>query len=125
MSTGPIAYARADLAAALRQATDLPVLTSVPERLDPPCVVITEGTPVLEADETGPRGVTVHLTATVVEAPTDAALALERLDAHVDQITTTAWGHVPLTVTSYSTVTSADSQHYLAAAIETTTNLTI
>lgn len=124
MSTGPIAYARADLATALSQATSLPVHASVPERLDPPCVVITEGTPLLEpATDQGHRAVTVRLVANIVEAPTDAALALARLDQHVDQTVTGLWNEYMATVDAYATVTGADGQRYLAATVNTTTTL--
>ena len=66
MGAGPIAQARADLAASLAQLTPLPVVSNVPER---------------------------------------------------------DWG--PVSVEAYTSVTSADSQAYLAAQITTRTTYTI
>ena len=53
--TGPIAYARADLTEAIRAAlpVDVTVYAAMPERLNPPCVVVVEGTPLLEGDDVG------------------------------------------------------------------------
>ena len=84
--SGPIASARADLAAILREATDLPVVTNVPERLAPPCVVITEASPLLTTDDTTYNAVAVRMSLTVAVAPTTNALAIERLDEAVDTI---------------------------------------
>ena len=126
MSQGPIAWARQDLARTLAGVTTLPVLTSPPERLEPPCVVITEGSPLLAPDETTHGAVTVALDAVVIMAPSDAPLALARLDEHTDTIATSLLqaGTLP-TVEAYTTITSADGQPYLSAAIHTTHHLTI
>ncbi|MBS5978052.1 MAG: hypothetical protein KIA99_10805 [Actinomyces urogenitalis] len=121
--SGPIATARALAAAAIEQVTDLPVVASVPERLEPPCVVITEGTPLVEPSDTLMAGVVVRLTANVIEAPTDAPLALERLDTHTDQIIDGLWAEWMPTVETYTTVTSADQQRYLASTITLTTTI--
>ena len=125
-TTGPIAAARADLAAILRETTDLPVVTNVPERLAPPCVVITEGTPLCSADETAHGAVTVRLSITVAAQPTTNALSIARLDEAVDTIVV---GMVRegtfATVDAYQTINGADGQAYLAATITTTLTYTI
>nr|WP_300339921.1 hypothetical protein [Actinomyces sp.] len=121
--SGPIATARALAAAALQEATDLPVIASVPERLEPPCVVITEGTPLAEPSDTLMGGVVVRLTANVIEAPTDGPLALERLDEHTDQVIEGLWAQWVPTVETYTTVTSTDQQRYLASTITLTTTI--
>jgi hypothetical protein len=126
MSAGPIAQARADLAAALGPLTPLPVVSNVPERLAPPCVVITEAAPLLAADDTTVGAVEVRLALTVVVAPTTNALAVARLDEAVDAIVVGLvrdWG--PVFVDAYTSVTSADSQAYLAAQITTHATYTI
>lgn len=120
-NTGPIAAARADLAAILREATDLPVVTNVPELLAPPCVVITEGTPLVASDETAHGSVTVRLSITVAVAPTTNALSIARLDEAVDTIVV---GMVRegmfAAVDAYQSIKGADGQAYLAAPITTT-----
>lgn len=125
-TTGPIAAARADLAAILRETTDLPVVTNVPERLAPPCVVITEGTPLCSADETAHGAVTVRLSITVAAQPTTNALSIARLDEAVDTIVI---GMVRVgmfaAVDAYQSIKGADGQAYLAATITTTLTYTI
>lgn len=122
---GPIAFARADVAAALAAASSLPVHTGVPERLEPPCIVLTEGTPLLEPSDRTIGAVTVRLVANVIEAPADADLVLNRLDEHVDEIVSGLSAEYMPTVDPYSGVTSADSQRYLAAAVTLTTHLNL
>lgn len=125
-NSGPIAAARADLADVLTRITSIPVLTSIPERLAPPCVVVTEGTPLVASDETAHGAVTVRLSITVAVAPTTNALAVARLDAAVDAIVV---GMVRegmfAAVDAYQTITGADGQAYLAAPITTAITYTI
>lgn len=123
---GPIAWARAEFADLLRAATTMPVLTHVPERLEPPCVVITEGSPLAEPATTH-SALTIRLAATVIAAPVaDNALTVTRLDTAVDDILThlTSAG-VTVSVDPYTTVTGPDTQPYLAATIHYTTTLTL
>lgn len=125
-NSGPIAAARADLADVLTRITSIPVLTSIPERLAPPCVVVTEGTPLVASDETAHGAVTVRLSITVAVAPTTNALAVARLDSAVDAIVV---GMVRegmfATVDAYQTIKGADGQAYLAAPITTAITYTI
>lgn len=125
-NSGPIAAARADLADVLTRITSIPVLTSIPERLAPPCVVVTEGTPLVASDETAHGAVTVRLSITVAVAPTTNALAVARLDSAVDAIVV---GMVRegmfAAVDAYQTIKGADGQAYLAAPITTSINYTI
>ncbi|PEY46554.1 hypothetical protein CN359_30900 [Bacillus thuringiensis] len=124
--SGPIASARADLTAILQAATDLPVVANVPERLQPPCVVITEATPLLTTDETTYGAVTVRLNLTVAVAPTTNALAVARLDAAVDEIVVAlVRSGTFAAVDAYTGITSADGQTYLAAPITTTLTYSI
>lgn len=125
-NSGPIAAARADLADILTRITSIPVLTSIPERLSPPCVVVTEGTPLVAADENAHGSVTVRLSITVAVAPTTNALSVARLDSAVDTIVV---GMVKegmfAAVDAYQTIKGADGQAYLAAPITTSINYTI
>lgn len=125
-NTGPIAAARADLADILTRITSIPVLTSIPERLAPPCVVVTEGTPLVASDETAHGAVTVRLSITVAVAPTTNALSVARLDSAVDSIVV---GMVRegmfAAVDAYQTIKGADGQAYLAAPITTAITYTI
>lgn len=125
-NSGPIAAARADLADILTRITSIPVLTSIPERLAPPCVVVTEGTPLVAADENAHGAVTVRLSITVAVAPTTNALSVARLDAAVDIIVV---GMVRegmfAAVDAYQTIKGADGQAYLATTITTSINYTI
>ena len=125
-TTGPIAAARADLSDLLTRITAIPVVTSIPERLAPPCVVITEGTPLVAADENAHGAVTVRLSITVAVAPTTNALSIARLDEAVDTIVV---GMVRegmfAAVDAYQSIKGADGQAYLAATITTTLTYTI
>ena len=125
-NSGPIAAARADLADVLTRITSIPVLTSIPERLAPPCVVVTEGTPLVASDETAHGAVTVRLSITVAVAPTTNALSVARLDSAVDAIVV---GMVSegmfAAVDAYQTIKGADGQAYLAAPITTAITYTI
>lgn len=125
-NSGPIAAARADLAELLTRITAIPVLTSIPERLAPPCVVVTEGTPLVAADENAHGSITVRLSITVAVAPTTNALSVARLDSAVDTIVV---GMVRegmfAAVDAYQTIKGADGQAYLAAPITTAITYTI
>lgn len=125
-NSGPIAAARADLADVLTRITSIPVLTSIPERLAPPCVVVTEGTPLVASDETAHGAFTVRLSITVAVAPTTNALAVARLDSAVDAIVV---GMVRegmfAAVDAYQTIKGSDGQAYLAAPITTAITYTI
>ena len=125
-NSGPIAAARADLADVLTRITSIPVLTSIPERLAPPCVVVTEGTPLCAADETAHGAVTVRLSITVAVAPTTNALSIARLDSAVDAIVVGMVREGMVTaVDAYQTIKGADGQAYLAAPITTAITYTI
>lgn len=125
-NSGPIAAARADLADILTRITSIPVQTSIPERLAPPCVVVTEGTPLVNPDENAHGAVTVRLSITVAVAPTTNALAVARLDSAVDAIVVgmVREGMVAA-VDAYQTIKGADGQAYLAAPITTAITYTI
>jgi hypothetical protein len=125
-NSGPIAAARADLADILTRITSIPVLTSIPERLAPPCIVVTEGAPLVAVDENAHGSVTVRLSITVAVAPTTNALSVARLDSAVDTIVV---GMVRegmfAAVDAYQTIKGADGQAYLAAPITTAITYTI
>ena len=100
---GPIASARADLAAILREATDIPVVTS------------------LTTDDTTYNAVTVRMSLTVAVAPTTNALAIERLDEAVDTIAVALIkAGTAAAIDAYTSIKSAEGQAYLAAPITTT-----
>ena len=125
-NSGPIAAARADLADILTRITSIPVLTSIPERLAPPCVVVTEGTPLVAVDENAHGSVTVRLSITVAVAPTTNALSVARLDSAVDTIVVGMVREgIFAAVDAYQTIKGADGQAYLAAPISTAITYTI
>lgn len=122
--TGPIAYTRAALKKDLERLQDLPVLENIPELISPPCIFITEGTPLLETNSEHFGGLSVTLTVTAVIAPTTNALAIERMDDVVDTLVTGLMGDWPvIEVDTYTSVTTADNQRYLAAKFDVTTPL--
>ena len=125
-NSGPIAAARADLADLLTRITSIPVVTSIPERLAPPCVVITEGTPLCSQADDAHGSVTVRLSITVAVAPTTNALSIARLDEAVDTIVVgmVREGMVAA-VDAYQSLQGADGQAYLAATITTTLTYTV
>lgn len=124
--TGPIVAARADLADLLTRITSMPVVTSIPERLAPPCVVITEGTPLCSPADDAHGAVTVRLSITVAVAPTTNALSIARLDEAVDTIVVGMVREgLPAAVDAYQSIKGADGQAYLAAIITTTLTYTI
>lgn len=126
INSGPIAAARADLAAILATITTIPVVTSIPERLAPPCAVITEGTPLCSSDESAHGAVTVRLSITVAAAPTTNALSIARLDEAVDTIVVgLVRAGLSAAVDAYQSIKGADGQAYLAAPITTTLTYTI
>lgn len=117
--TGPIAYARAALKKDLERIQSLPVHVNIPELINPPCLFITEGTPLLETNSVHFGGLTVTLTVTAVIAPTTNALAISRMDEAVDALITGLMDEWPLIeVDTYTTVTAADNQKYLAAKFD-------
>ena len=121
--TGPLAYARADLAA---QVSDLlgdqvPVHTAMPTRIAPPCVILAEQSPLIEPADTADTW-TVHLEAVALVPAIASDLAVPRLDTLAD---TLVLGLAGVTSASYATLTAADGQTYLIARIATDTHLTI
>ena len=117
--TGVSTTARSEAAALLRAAAgEVPVIANVPERLNPPCIVLTEGAPLAEHSDTF-ASMSVNFTVNVVAAPVASNSAvIERLDALVDKlILHLVREGITFSVDSYSTVSSADSQAYLACPI--------
>lgn len=122
--SGPIAYTRAALKEDLEKIQDPPVLENIPEIINPPCIFITEGSPLLETHSEQFGGITVTLTVTAVIAPTTNALAISRMDEAVDNLVTGLMDEWPaITVDTYTSVHTADSQRYLAAKFDITTPL--
>lgn len=130
MSPGPVTTARATLADDIRAALttqdtqDVHVHTTMPDRVKPPCVILTEGTPLATTDQTF-GALTLTFEAAVIAAPTTAAAAVERLDALTDALIQGLWADYQPTVTAYTTLTGPDTQPYLTARIDLTTSITI
>ncbi|MFC2689485.1 MAG: hypothetical protein ACFN1H_05175 [Propionibacterium freudenreichii] len=121
-SPGPIAWARADLAAQLKAALPaIPVHPAMPGRINTPCAVIAERSPLAEPDQIT-RAVTVHLEAVVFAHGLDPA-AVAWLDTTTDQLINDLWDVLP--APTYSTVSLADGQTYLVSRIPVDATLTI
>lgn len=123
--SGPIAYARADLTRTLASVVDIPVIHHMPERLNPPCVIISEGTPLLTTSTDAFGHVIVNLEAAIIGAPTTNELTINRLDALVDEIVTSMSADYIIQVGAYQGITTADGQHYLTARINFQADLTL
>lgn len=126
MTAAVVVEAREHLRATLAAHQDLPVLGHVPERIEPPCIIITERSPFIEP--TGAiMGVSVLFNATVLEAPVaDNETATRRLDEHVSAALNALYRHQgPATVGSYGTTTGPDGATYQSAVIEADINAVI
>ncbi|WP_165215278.1 hypothetical protein [Schaalia sp. ZJ1691] len=123
--TGPIAFFRAEVKKALDEVAGIPVYANMPERLDPPCIILTEGTPLLAPSEDRFGHVLVTLEAVAIGAPTTNDLTIERLDALVDQIVTATYRDYITSVNPYQGITTADGGRYLSAVLTFQADLTI
>lgn len=122
--SGLIATARAELADALTDALasfprTVRVFTEMPSVITPPCIVIGERTPLAVSDNSAPRTFTVQLEAVLLAATAGAANMVETADQLADHIIEALLDTdlAPLSVASYSILTAADQQPYLAARI--------
>ena len=124
-NSGPIAAARADLADILTRITSIPVLTSIPERLAPPCVVVTEGTPLVAFDETRTEPSRTALDhgsgRTDYQCPGRRPPGLAVDSIVVGMVREGMFAAVD----AYQTIKGADGQAYLAAPITTSLTYTI
>ena len=114
---GPIAFARDTIREILEGGTSWPVVTNIPPQLIPPCFVVTESSPfVARGDAVG--SVTVTFKVLAIAPPSDNDHIIALLDAATDKLITRLTSEeVHYTVNAYETVTSADSQSYLAASL--------
>ena len=114
---GPIAFARDTIREILEGGTRWPVVTNIPPQLIPPCVVVTESSPFVErSNAVGSVTVTFKVLAIAPATDNDHIIAL--LDAATDKLITHLTSEeVHYTVNGYETVTTADSQSYLASSL--------
>lgn len=114
---GPIAFARETIKDILEGGTSWPVITNIPPQLIPPCVVVTESSPfVARGDAVG--SVTVTFKVLAIAPPSDNEHIIAVLDKATDKLITHLTSEdIHYTVNAYETVTSADSQSYLAASL--------
>lgn len=114
---GPIAFARDAIREILEGGTNWPVVTNIPPQLIPPCVVVTESSPFVErGNAVGSVTVTFKVLAIAPATDNDHIIAL--LDAATDKLVThLTIEDVHYTVNGYETVTTADSQSYLASSL--------
>ena len=114
---GPIAFARDTIREILEGGTSWPVVTNIPPQLIPPCVVVTESNPfVARGDAVG--SVTVTFKVLAIAPPSDNEHIISLLDQATDTLITHLTSEdVHYTVNGYETVTSADTQSYLAASL--------
>lgn len=123
---GPITKTRRDLSDLIRKYEDyFTVYDGIPGSLHPPCITITEGSPLLEADEKSYTTGRVHFDITLIAPPTDNEFAISRLDAAVDRVLSYLWQYFMVTVDAYQSVTTADSQSYLACVMHVSAPATI
>lgn len=114
---GPIAFARDTIREILEGGTNWPVVTNIPPQLIPPSVVVTESSPFVErGNAVGSVTVTFKVLAIAPATDNDHIIAL--LDAATDKLVTHLTSEdVHYTVNGYETVTTADSQSYLASSL--------
>lgn len=114
---GPIAFARETIKDILEGGTSWPVVTNIPPQLIPPCVVVTESSPFVErGNAVGSVNVTFKVLA--IAPATDNEHIISLLDAATDKLITHLTSEdVHYTVNGYETVTTADSQSYLASSL--------
>lgn len=114
---GPIAFARDTIREILEGGTSWPVVTNIPPQLIPPCVVVTESSPFVErGNAVGSVNVTFKVLA--IAPATDNEHIISLLDAATDKLIIHLTSEdVHYTVNGYETVTTADSQSYLASSL--------
>lgn len=123
---GPITKTRRDLSDLIRKYEDyFAVYDGIPGSLHPPCMTITEGSPLLEADSQSYTTGRVKFDITLIAPPTDNEYAISRLDAAVDRVLSYLWQYFTVTVDAYQSVTTADSQSYLACVMHVSAPATI
>lgn len=123
---GPITKTRRDLSDLIRKYEDyFTVYDGIPGALHPPCMTITEGSPLLEADSQSYTTGRVKFDITLIAPPTDNEYAISRLDAAVDRVLSYLWQYFTVTVDAYQSVTTADSQSYLACIMHVSAPATI
>lgn len=114
---GPIAFARDTIREILEGGTSWPVVTNIPPQLIPPCVVVTESSPFVERGN-AVGSVTVTFKVLAIAPATDNEHIIALLDAATDKLVTHLTSeNVHYTVNGYETVTTADSQSYLASSL--------
>lgn len=123
---GPITKTRRELSDMIRKYEDyFTVYDGIPGALHPPCMTITEGSPLLEADIESYTTARVRFDITLIAPPTDNEYAISRLDAAVDRVLSYLWQYFTVTVDAYQSVTTADSQSYLACVMHVSAPATI
>lgn len=123
---GPITKTRRELSDMIRKYEDyFTVYDGIPGSLHPPCMTITEGSPLLEADSQSYTTGRVRFDITLIAPPTDNEYAISRLDAAVDRVLGYLWQYFTVTVDAYQSVTTADSQSYLACVMHVSAPATI
>lgn len=123
---GPITKTRRELSDMIRKYEDyFTVYDGIPGALHPPCMTITEGSPLLEADSQSYTTGRVRFDITLIAPPTDNEYAISRLDAAVDRVLSYLWQYFMVTVDAYQSVTTADSQSYLACVMHVSAPATI
>lgn len=116
--TGPIAFLRKEIVKDLTRLTDLPVFSALPETLEPPCILINEGSTLLTpAEETYGTYKGQFDLLVIAPAIADNAQALAKLDTQVDGVVMGLAPEYLLTVRGYQTFQFANAQPYLGAVI--------
>lgn len=114
---GPITFARDAIREILEGGTSWPVVTNIPPQLIPPCVVVTESSPFVERGN-AVGSVTVTFKVLAIAPATDNDHIISLLDAATDKLITHLTSEdVHYTVSGYETITTADSQSYLASSL--------
>lgn len=122
---GPIAYARAELVKAL-EPLGIPVHQTMPPVVQPPAILLTEGTPLTTSDEETFGSLRVHFELiALVPSSLHPRVQLTQLDALTDQIIYSLLREYAVNVSAYQTFTFPDSKPTLGAKIPISIALTI
>lgn len=113
-----IATVRTDLRDAIQAgAGDARVYLSPPSPFYGPAILITEGSPFIEAGDTTGAAVFAFEVLILVDVKSDAAVMIADLDRRVSAVLEALWHEYAVTVGPYETFTFANNQPFLGARL--------
>ena len=109
---------RADLRDAIQGAAgDARVYLSPPSPFYGPAILITEGSPFIEAGDTTGAAVFAFEVLILVDVKSDAAVMVKDLDRRVSAILESLWHEYAVSVGQYETFTFANNQPFLGTRL--------